>query len=68
MKELLIVIYSVGFGVSLLGGFIASSYSPSFYNYIAPCDKPLSKIEYVVPGFQVGCWLGTPWSEDEKKD
>lgn len=23
-----------------------------------PCEKPLSRVEYVFPAFQVGCWLG----------
>lgn len=23
------------------------------------CEEPLNRIEYVIPGFQVGCWLGS---------
>ncbi len=22
------------------------------------CKKPMNRFEYVMPGFQVGCWLG----------
>ena len=33
--------------------------SSSLSNY--RCEKPLNKIEYIFPGFQLGCYLGKPF-------
>jgi hypothetical protein len=67
MFESLKGFWTVTFLISLSAGLIYSSEQGLGKWDLAPCDKPMAKIEYVMPGFQVGCWLGKPWSQNENE-
>lgn len=49
---------------TVLAGIEASEWDPHRITN-QKCNSPLVRIEYVFPGYRVGCWLGQPM--DNKK-
>lgn len=42
--------------IPILVGMGMAGYTHDWYN---PCKEPLTRIEYVFPGYRIGCWLGS---------
>lgn len=46
----------------LLGLFLVINFIPFIFGLVEgtgkDCKDPLTRIEYVIPGFPIGCWLG----------
>lgn len=53
----MVLVWYLALNAALAGVGMLRRSTPGFG--VNPCDRPLARLEYVVPGFQVGCWFAS---------
>lgn len=64
ISAILVGIYLIASLLSFING-ISEGDAPRLFN---DCLDPWKKIEYVMPAFRAGCWLGSPLGQDFSLD
>jgi hypothetical protein len=58
------IVFAIWFGINCIGVFIGLSMRSPARKFVDTCEEPIARIEYVIPGHLVGCWLGERSSAD----
>lgn len=59
MKDAMKVIFGVVLVMSVTG-LVVGMFNASMQIPDSNCNMAMSRIEYVIPTYRIGCWLGSP--------